>query len=76
MGNTGVMSVNPKLAGSAAGLSSVVFLFIAAICSLIAGIMAADYISPFTLPVMLALVSAIGLACALYTFWAESRANG
>ena len=76
VGNTGIMSVNPKLAGSAAGSSSVVFLLISAICSLLAGIFAADFISPYTLPVMLAVISAVGLLCAIYTHWAEGRVSG
>ena len=75
VGNAGIMSVNPKLAGSAAGLSAVVLLLVSALCSWVAGWTASQFTSAATVPLILVSVSALGLLCALYTDWAERRAG-
>ncbi len=74
VGNAGIMSVNPKLSGSASGLSAVVLLLISALCSWASGWVAGQNIAAPTLPSILVTVSAIGLGFAIFTHIAEKRA--
>ncbi|MEM7242168.1 MAG: multidrug effflux MFS transporter [Pseudomonadota bacterium] len=75
VGNAGIMSVNPKLSGSASGLSAVVLLLMSALCSWIAGWTASQYTVATTVPLVLVVVSALGLFFAVFTAWAERRAG-
>jgi len=71
--NAGVMSVNPKLAGSASGLSGALTVAGGAIFTSATAAVVGGALGPVVLLVAMALTSVVGLFAALYLQWLEAR---
>ncbi len=69
--NAGAMSVRPKLAGSAAGLSGALTVAGGAVMSAITGAILTEENAAFALLGMMLLSSLLGLAAALTVLWLD-----
>ncbi len=71
--NAGAMSVRPKLAGSASGLSGALAVAGGAVMSALTGAILTDQNAAFALLGMMLLSASLGLAAALYVLWVDRR---
>ncbi len=69
--NAGLMSVRPKLAGSAAGLSGALTVVLGAVLTFATGALVTPDLAPFIVLAMMGGASALGLASALYVAWVD-----
>lgn len=72
--NAGVMSVNPKLAGSASGLSGALTIAGGAVFTSLAATLSGGTLGPVVLLVLMSAISAVGLIAALVVQRLEARA--
>lgn len=71
--NAGVMSVNPKLAGSASGLSGALTIAGGAVFASVTAAVVGGALGPVVLLVVMALTSGVGLIAALYVRQLEAQ---
>ena len=63
--SVGVMSIRPRIAGSASGLSAALIVLVGAVTTTITGAVVSETNGAFALPFLMCLASLIGLGCAL-----------
>lgn len=71
--SAGVMSVRPKLAGSAAGLSGALIVALGAVITSITGAAVSPENGPYLVLSMMAASSFLGLLAVLYVRWVDAR---
>ncbi|GHG80288.1 multidrug effflux MFS transporter [Pseudodonghicola xiamenensis] len=71
--NAGVMSVRPRLAGSASGLSGAMTVALGAIMTSLTGALVTPDHAPYIVLSIMLVTSALGLIAALYVRWVDRR---
>lgn len=71
--NAGVMSVRPRLAGSASGLSGAMTVALGAVMTSLTGALVTPDHAPYIVLSIMLVTSALGLIAALYVRWVDRR---